>query len=70
MPSKISIDITNNAISELAELGYNPALGARPLKRIIQREIQDKLSTLILEGKLPQNTKIKIDYRQDKFIFE
>jgi len=70
MPSKISIDITNNAISELAELGYNPALGARPLKRIIQREIQDKLSSLILEGKLLQNTRIKIDYRKDKFIFE
>ena len=69
-PSKISIDITNDAISKLAELGYNPALGARPLKRVIQREIQDKLSTLILEGKLLQNTKIKIDYKEDKFIFE
>ena len=69
-PSKISIDITNDAISKLAELGYNPALGARPLKRVIQQEIQDKLSTLILEGKLLQNTRIKIDYREDKFIFE
>ena len=67
-PSKISIDITNDAISKLAELGYNPALGARPLKRIIQREIQDKLSTLILEGKLPQNTRIKIDYRENKIL--
>lgn len=69
-PSKISIDITKDAISKLAELGYNPALGARPLKRVIQQEIQDKLSTLILEGKLLPNTTIKIDYREDKFIFE
>lgn len=69
-PSKISIDITKDAISKLAELGYNPALGARPLKRVIQQEIQDKLSTLILEEKLLPNTTIKIDYREDKFVFE
>jgi ATP-dependent Clp protease ATP-binding subunit ClpB len=69
-PSKISLDITKDAISKLAELGYNPALGARPLKRVIQQEIQDKLSILILEGKLLPNTTIKIDYREDKFIFE
>ena len=69
-PSRISIDISNNAILKLSELGYIPALGARPLKRVIQQEIQDKLSTLILEEKLLPNTTIKIDYRKDKFIFE
>jgi ATP-dependent Clp protease ATP-binding subunit ClpB len=66
---KIDIDITDNALLRLAELGYNPVLGARPLKRVIQREIQDPLSTMILEGELLPESTAHIDYRDDKFTF-
>jgi ATP-dependent Clp protease ATP-binding subunit ClpB len=68
--SNISIDITDDALARLAELGFNPVLGARPLKRVIQREIQDRLSTLILEGKLLPESTIKIDFKDGELKFE
>ncbi|MCK5055307.1 MAG: ATP-dependent chaperone ClpB [Candidatus Aminicenantes bacterium] len=66
----ISIDISGSALAQLAELGYNPALGARPLKRIIRREIQDRLSNLILRGDVLSNSTVKIDYRDGDWKFE
>jgi ATP-dependent Clp protease ATP-binding subunit ClpB len=68
--AKVSLDITENAVSQLAEMGFDPVLGARPLKRVIQREIQDQLSTLILEGNLLPESTVRIDYRDNRFIFE
>jgi len=67
--SKISLTVSKAALEKIAELGYNPALGARPLKRVIQREIQDKLSTMILEGKLIPGSAVKLDYKGDVFVF-
>lgn len=67
--AKISLDITDDALSQLAEMGFDPVLGARPLKRVIQREIQDHLSTLILEGKLPPESTMHIDYKDNQFVF-
>ena len=66
----IKIDVTDAALDMLAKKGFNPALGARPLRRVIQREIQDRLSTLILEGKLKENSSIKVDYQKDRFTFD
>lgn len=68
--AKISLDITGDALLQLAEMGFDPVLGARPLKRVIQREIQDRLSTLILEGKLLPESTVHIDYRDSRFIFD
>jgi ATP-dependent Clp protease ATP-binding subunit ClpB len=68
--SKISIDITEAALVHLAELGFNPVLGARPLKRVIMREVQDRLSTLILEGKLPPESSVNIDFIDNELTFE
>jgi ATP-dependent Clp protease ATP-binding subunit ClpA len=67
--NKISLNVGKAALEKIAELGYNPALGARPLKRVIQREIQDKLSTMILEGKLLAGSTVKLDYKADQFVF-
>jgi ATP-dependent Clp protease ATP-binding subunit ClpB len=67
--AKITLDITGNALSQLAEMGFDPVLGARPLKRVIQREIQDQLSTLILEGKLLPESTVHIDYKDNRFMF-
>ena len=47
---KISIRLDQAALNWLAEVGYDPVYGARPLKRVIQRSLQNKLATLILEG--------------------
>jgi ATP-dependent Clp protease ATP-binding subunit ClpA len=67
--AKVSLDITDDAVSQLAEMGFDPVLGARPLKRVIQREIQDKLSTLILEGNLLPESTVHIDYKENQFVF-
>ena len=47
---KITLELDDKAREWLAEAGYDPAYGARPLKRVIQRNLQDKLANLLLEG--------------------
>ena len=67
--AKIVLDVTEKALSRLAEIGFHPTLGARPLRRIIQREIQDPLASLILEGKLAPGTTVTIDFQNQQFVF-
>ena len=55
------MELTDAARDYLIEVGYDPAFGARPLKRAIQRHIQDKLAMSILEGKFEEGDRIKID---------
>ena len=69
IPAKISLEITDAAIKNLAEMGFNPSLGARPLRRVIQREIQDRLSSLILEGELPPESVVEVDFNGKTFEF-
>ena len=66
----IKIEVTDAALDMIARRGFNSSLGARPLRRVIQREIQDKLSTLILEGKLKSDSTVKVDYQKGQFTFE
>lgn len=56
----IRLDITGKAKAKLAERGYDPEFGARPLKRVIRREIEDPLSKLLLEGKFGAGQTVKI----------
>ena len=49
--------------------GFDPTYGARPLKRAIQCEIQDKLAVLLLEGKFKEGDHIKVDAVEGKFVF-
>jgi len=65
----IETEISESALDKLTELGFNPALGARPLRRVIQKEIQDKLSSMILSGEIDNSSRIKIDYKGDSFDF-
>ena len=57
----IEIDLSDAALELLAEKGYDPHYGARPLKRVIQRLLQDPLATSILEGDFPEGSKIRVD---------
>ncbi len=67
----IDIELTDAAKSVLAKIGYDPTYGARPLKRAIQREIQDKLALMLLEGKFKEGDKIIVDADKDgKLFFE
>jgi ATP-dependent Clp protease ATP-binding subunit ClpB len=58
---KIGIDISRKARELLAERGYDPVFGARPLKRTIQRDIQNPLATKILSGEFREGDTVKID---------
>ena len=59
--SKYSISLTDKAKNFLIEAGYEPSYGARPLKRAIQRHIQDELAMHILEGKFSEGDRIVLD---------
>jgi ATP-dependent Clp protease ATP-binding subunit ClpB len=58
---KITLEITDTAKRWLAEAGYDPVYGARPLKRTIQRSLQDPLARQILEGTIREGDRVSID---------
>lgn len=66
----LKLETTDKAISEIAKLGYDPVFGARPLRRTIQREIENKLSKAILEEKFRKGDKVRVDYKDGEFSFE
>lgn len=66
----IHLQISESARDLLANLGFNPDYGARPLKRTIQREITDILATKMLEGEFKEGDTILINEKQGKFAFE
>ena len=67
---KISLTVSPQALAKLAAAGFHPQLGARPLRRVIQQEIQDKLSVMILEGRLAPGSTVRVDYNKDRFLFD
>ena len=66
---ELSFEISPEAKAFLAKEGYEPAFGARPLKRVIRQMIENPLAKLILEGKFAGKKLIKIDLKDDKIIF-
>lgn len=62
----ITLDITSEAINYLAEKGYDPQFGARPLKRVIQQDVLNELSKEILKGSVTDNSVVLIDYFDEK----
>ena len=61
--------MTDRAISEIGKAGFDPIYGARPLKRAIQNEIENKLSTEILSGKFLDKDILEIDFNNGSFLF-
>jgi ATP-dependent Clp protease ATP-binding subunit ClpB len=66
---KITLELTDAAKALIAEKGYDPAYGARPLKRTIQRWIQDPLAVKILSGEFKEGDPIKVDAAGDELSF-
>jgi ATP-dependent Clp protease ATP-binding subunit ClpB len=66
---KMALDITDRAKALLADKGYDPVYGARPLKRTIQRLIQDPLAIKILEGEFKEGDRIQVDAHGDELRF-
>jgi ATP-dependent Clp protease ATP-binding subunit ClpB len=67
---EIGLEISKEALVHVAEAGYDPVYGARPLKRAIQQLIENPLSKLVLEGKYGPKQVVHIEVREGKLVFE
>jgi ATP-dependent Clp protease ATP-binding subunit ClpB len=65
----IEMSVSKKAIQEIADRGFDPQFGARPLKRIIQREILDEVAKSIISGAVNKAGKIEVDFNGEKFVF-
>jgi ATP-dependent Clp protease ATP-binding subunit ClpB len=65
----IEIGLTEKARELLANLGYDPTYGARPLKRVIQKQLVDKLALRILEGEFSEGDKVEVDAGEGELTF-
>ncbi len=66
---KITLNFSNDAKTYLADIGYNPAYGARPLKRAIQKYVQNPLSDLILAGKIFDGQQVEVEVKDGALTF-
>ncbi|MBK7585589.1 MAG: AAA family ATPase [Myxococcales bacterium] len=66
---RVKVELTEQAKGRLVELGYEPALGARPLRRAILKQVQDPLAEALLGNRYPEGTTIKVDLDGDKLSF-
>jgi ATP-dependent Clp protease ATP-binding subunit ClpB len=67
---KLTLELTDAARAWLADEGYDPAFGARPLKRLIQREIQDPLAMKLLSGEIHDGDTIRVDAEEGALAFQ
>jgi ATP-dependent Clp protease ATP-binding subunit ClpB len=58
---RITLDVTDEARAYLARVGYDPVFGARPLKRVIQREVETPVARLLVSGKLQDGGTVRVD---------
>ena len=65
----IIFEATNDAIENLSKKGFNPQFGARPIKRVIQKEVLNNLSKEILAGKISAQSHILLDSFDDQLVF-
>ena len=65
----LKLTLTTTAKEKLIDMGYEPALGARPLRRVVQREIEDQISERILNGEISYSSDILVDFVNDEFVF-
>jgi len=66
----VGLDLTPAAVSWLAEHGYEPEYGARPMRRLIQREVDNRLSEMLLRGEVTPGDKVRVDVHDGRLAFE
>ena len=65
----VEIELTDDARTLLGNLGYDPTYGARPLKRVIQKQLIDKLALKLLEGELGEGQRVRVDAEDGELVF-
>jgi ATP-dependent Clp protease ATP-binding subunit ClpB len=66
----IEVVLSDDARSLLGNLGYDPTYGARPLKRVIQKQLVDKLALLILEGEFGEGDRVEVGVKDGELTFD
>ncbi len=66
----LKLQVDDDAKAQLVELGYNPALGARPLQRVVVRHVQDPLAEQLLAGKIPDQGTVRVGVQDGEFTFD
>jgi ATP-dependent Clp protease ATP-binding subunit ClpB len=66
----MKLEVSNRALTQLAKAGFDPVFGARPLKRAIQRDLENPVAKLILEGRFGPKDVIPVDFDDGRFVFE
>jgi ATP-dependent Clp protease ATP-binding subunit ClpC len=64
----VKLDMTVEALDWIGEKGYDPVFGARPLRRVIQNEIEDRLSEALLEERFGPGDTVKVDVQNDEIV--
>ncbi|HSO28150.1 MAG TPA: ATP-dependent Clp protease ATP-binding subunit, partial [Anaerolineales bacterium] len=64
--NNIQLEATAEALSKLADLGFDPEMGARPLRRVIQQKVEDPLSDFLLAGRFTDGARIMVDLKDDE----
>ena len=67
---KMDLELDDGAMGWLSEKGYDPAYGARPLKRVIQKQVQDPLAEMLLAGSISDGQTIKVSTGTDRLLFD
>jgi ATP-dependent Clp protease ATP-binding subunit ClpB len=67
---RLELELTPEAREHLADKGFDPAYGARPLKRVIQREVQDALALRLLAGEIHEGDRVTLDARDGVLVFD
>ncbi len=70
MDREITLNLTDEAIALLAEKGFNPLYGARPLKRVIQTKLQDILAEKIIEGKIKEKQTVTFTAADEELVIQ
>ncbi|MEU6543188.1 ATP-dependent Clp protease ATP-binding subunit [Streptomyces sp. NPDC046859] len=65
----VTVDFTDAAVEWLSERGYQPEYGARPLRRVIQREVDNELSRLLLDGRIGEGGRVTVDVADGQLVF-
>jgi ATP-dependent Clp protease ATP-binding subunit ClpB len=68
--NNIELILSNGSRQFIAEKGYDPVYGARPLKRVIQQYIENPLSLEILKGNIAARTRVNAEVQEDRIVFE
>jgi ATP-dependent Clp protease ATP-binding subunit ClpC len=66
----IEVEFSEEAVEHLADIGFDPEFGARPLRRAIQRELENELSRLLLSGSLEPDDRVRVDYDDVQLAFD